>query len=52
MPKAYIKLTIKHKSFWMWANLIGILQSALMGTITWIILSNNREDCAGIRLEL
>ena len=50
MPKAYIKLTVKHKSFWMWANLIGILQSAGMGTGTWIVLDHNPEDCAGIRL--
>ena len=50
MPKAYVKLTVKFKSFWMWLMLIGILSSALLGAGTYIILSNNQTDCAGIRI--
>ena len=49
MPKNYIKFTVKFRSFWMWSNLIGVLSSILMGTMTYWVLDNYPNDCAGIR---
>ena len=50
MPKAYIKLTVKFRTFWLYLLLIGIISQLVMGFFTYKILMANPTDCSGIRI--
>ena len=50
MPEGYVRFTVKFRSFWMWLQLTGVIGSAVLALATYLILSNHKTDCAGIRI--
>jgi hypothetical protein len=50
LPKGYLRMTIRFKTFWLWFNIIAIVASAALAITTYMILDSNPEDCSGIRI--
>ena len=50
MPRNYIGMTLRFRSFWMWFNLIAMCVSLALGAGTVLILEKNPEDCMGIKI--